>query len=161
MHESRYWTSLLQRTINNIRSNLRMCWCSDSSGRIQRRSFVQMSAKWSYKDIMDQNSLKWWLTIFVKFFADFRVSSVFSESVFNHRTFTAQQHWTGSTLSASWSLTFSRLTIYIYIYMSHRTANLQMLHNLRFFSSKCRLFHNTTLFGSCIIHILKTGCAKI
>ena len=30
-----------------------------------------------------------------------------------------------------------------------------------FFSSKCRLFHNTTLFGSCIIHILNTGSAKI
>jgi hypothetical protein len=30
-----------------------------------------------------------------------------------------------------------------------------------FFSSKCRLFHNATFFGSCIIHILRTGCAKI
>jgi hypothetical protein len=28
------------------------------------------------------------------------------------------------------------------------------------FSSKCRLFHNATLFGSCIICILHTGCAK-
>jgi hypothetical protein len=28
-------------------------------------------------------------------------------------------------------------------------------------SSKCRLFHNATFFGSCIIHILYTGCAKI
>ena len=28
-------------------------------------------------------------------------------------------------------------------------------------TSKCRLFHNTTFFGSCIIHILNTGCAKI
>ena len=63
--------------------------------------------------------------------------------------------------------------------MSYRTANLQMLHfiyystNIRteyfkhaahspfFFSSKCRLFHNATLFGSCVIHILYTGCAKI
>ena len=66
-----------------------------------------------------------------------------------------------------------------YIYMSYRTANLQMLHlyiystNIRteyfkhaahslfFSSSKCRLFHNDTFFGSCIIHILNTGCAKI
>jgi hypothetical protein len=24
-----------------------------------------------------------------------------------------------------------------------------------------RLFHNTTLFGSCIIHVLHTECAKI
>jgi len=30
-----------------------------------------------------------------------------------------------------------------------------------FFSSKCRLFQNATFFGSCIIHILHTECAKI
>ena len=29
------------------------------------------------------------------------------------------------------------------------------------FSSKCSLFHNANLFGSCIILILYTGCAKI
>ena len=37
-----------------------------------------------------------------------------------------------------------------------------MLHILRFFlSSRCRLFHNAIFFGSCNIHILNTGCAKI
>ena len=36
-----------------------------------------------------------------------------------------------------------------------------MLYNLHFFPSKCRLFHNATLFGFCITHILNTGCAKI
>jgi len=36
-----------------------------------------------------------------------------------------------------------------------------MLHTLRFFSSKYRLFHNVTFFGFCIIYILNTGCAKI
>ena len=37
-----------------------------------------------------------------------------------------------------------------------------MLYTLRFFfSSKCSLFHNANLFGSCIIHILYTVCAKI
>ena len=36
-----------------------------------------------------------------------------------------------------------------------------MLYTLRFFSSKCSLFHNANLFSSCIIHILYTGCAKI
>jgi hypothetical protein len=35
------------------------------------------------------------------------------------------------------------------------------LHTLLFFSSKCCLFDNSTFFGSCIIHILHTGCAKI
>jgi len=29
------------------------------------------------------------------------------------------------------------------------------------FSSKCSLFHNSNVFGSCIIHILYTGCPKI
>ena len=33
--------------------------------------------------------------------------------------------------------------------------------NCPFFpSSKCSLFHNSNVFGSCIIHILYTGCAK-
>ena len=36
-----------------------------------------------------------------------------------------------------------------------------MVHTPRFFSSKCILFHNSKVFGSCIIHILYTGCAKI
>ena len=36
-----------------------------------------------------------------------------------------------------------------------------MVYTLRFFSSKCNLFHNSSVFGSCIIHILYTGCAKI
>jgi len=37
-----------------------------------------------------------------------------------------------------------------------------MLYILRFFSSsKFSLFHNANMFGSCIIHILYTGCAKI
>ena len=39
---------------------------------------------------------------------------------------------------------------------------LNILYNLHFFfSSKYRLFHNATLFGFCIIHILNTECAKI
>ena len=28
-------------------------------------------------------------------------------------------------------------------------------------SSRCRLLHNAIFFGSCNIHILNTGCAKI
>ena len=36
-----------------------------------------------------------------------------------------------------------------------------MLYILRFFSSRSRLFHNAVFFGSCNIHILNTGCAKI
>ena len=37
-----------------------------------------------------------------------------------------------------------------------------MVYTLRFFFSlKCSLFHYSNLFGSCFIHILYTGCAKI
>ena len=37
-----------------------------------------------------------------------------------------------------------------------------MVYTLRFFlSSKRSLFHNSNVFGSCIIHILYTVCAKI
>ena len=35
------------------------------------------------------------------------------------------------------------------------------IHSPFFFSSNCSLFHNSSVFGSCIIHILYTGCAKI
>ena len=39
---------------------------------------------------------------------------------------------------------------------------LNMVYTLRFFfSSKCSLFHNSNIFGFCIIHILYTRCAKI
>ena len=36
-----------------------------------------------------------------------------------------------------------------------------MVYTLRFSPSKRSLFHNSNVFGSCIIHILYTECAKI
>jgi len=38
---------------------------------------------------------------------------------------------------------------------------LNMVYNLRFFSSKFILFHKSNIFDICIIYILYTGCAKI
>ena len=39
---------------------------------------------------------------------------------------------------------------------------LNMVYTLRFlFSSKCSVFHNSNVFGPCVIHILCTECAKI
>ena len=58
-------------------------------------------------------------------------------------------------------LTSKRYILYIY------SANIcteyfkHALYSPFFFSSKCSLFQNANLFGSCIIHILYTGCAKI
>jgi hypothetical protein len=50
---------------------------------------------------------------------------------------------------------------YIFFQQIYILNFLNMLHTIQFFSSKCCLFHNATFFGSCIIHILHTGCAKI
>jgi len=36
-----------------------------------------------------------------------------------------------------------------------------MVYTLRFFYLKYSLFHNSNLFGSCIIHILYTGVLKL
>ena len=58
-------------------------------------------------------------------------------------------------------LTSKRCILYIYS-TNIGTEILNMVYTLRlFFSSKCSLFHNSNVFGSCIIHILYTGCAKI
>ena len=75
------------------------------------------------------------------------------------------------------SLTFSRLMTYVYV-IPHRkppdvafyifnstnipTEFLNMLHILRFFLFKNAVyFIMLPFFGSCIIHVLNTGCAKI
>jgi len=36
-----------------------------------------------------------------------------------------------------------------------------MVYTLRIFSSKYCLFHNSNVFGACIIHILYTGVLKL
>ena len=39
-----------------------------------------------------------------------------------------------------------------------------MVYTVLFFlslSSKCSLFHNSNVFGSCVIHLLYTGCAQL
>jgi hypothetical protein len=51
---------------------------------------------------------------------------------------------------------------YIFFQQIYVLNFLNMLHTLRFsLSSKCRLFHNSTYYGSCIIHMLHTGYAEI
>jgi hypothetical protein len=51
---------------------------------------------------------------------------------------------------------------FIYIFSTNISTEYfkHAAHSL-FFSPKCRLFHNATFFGSCIIHILHTERAKI
>jgi len=57
-------------------------------------------------------------------------------------------------------LTSKRCILYIYS-TNIVTEYLNMVYTLLFFSSKCSLFHNSNVFGSCFIHILYTVCAKI
>jgi hypothetical protein len=51
----------------------------------------------------------------------------------------------------------------LYIYSTNRGTEYlkQGIYSPFFSSSKCSLFHNSNVFGSCIIHILYTECAKI
>jgi len=53
------------------------------------------------------------------------------------------------------------VAFYIFFSTTISTEYFKHAAHSPFFSSKCRLFHNATFFGSCIIHILHTGCAKI
>ena len=58
-------------------------------------------------------------------------------------------------------LTFKGFILYIYS-TNIGTEYFKYGVNSPFFSpSKCSLFHNSNVFGYCIIHILYTGCAKI
>ena len=59
-------------------------------------------------------------------------------------------------------LTSKRCILYIYSTNIGTEYFKHALYSPFFFlSSKCSLFHNANLFGSCIIHILYTGCAEI
>ena len=53
-----------------------------------------------------------------------------------------------------------KVAFYIFIQQIYLLNILNMLYTLLFFSSKCSLFHNSNVYGSCI-RILYTGCAKI
>jgi len=56
----------------------------------------------------------------------------------------------------------SKVAFYIFIQQILGTEYFKHgIYSPFFFSSKCGLFHNSNVFGSCIIHILYTGCAKI
>jgi hypothetical protein len=87
------------------------------------------------------------------FFLKFVESALLNVSL---NPLTLNGHYSGRTAPLT-----SRHCISIFFQKISLLNILKMLHNLRFFlSSKCCLFHNVTLFGSCIIHILNTGVLK-
>ena len=58
-------------------------------------------------------------------------------------------------------LTSKRCILYVYSTNIGTEYFKHALYSPFLSSSKCSLFHNANLFGSCIIHILYTGSAKI
>jgi hypothetical protein len=84
-------------------------------------------------------------------------------------------YWCGSAgvgwyPTAGWCITYSgrtapliskRCILYIY---STNIGTEYFKHGIYcpfFSSSKCSLFHNSVVFGSCVIHILNTGVVKL
>ena len=69
---------------------------------------------------------------------------------------TPNDHYSGRTAPLT-----SKVAFYIFNQQIKVLIILNMVDTLRFFFSKYSLFHNSNVFGTCIIHILYTGCAKI
>ena len=80
---------------------------------------------------------------------------------------TSNDHHSGRTASLTSKRCIIYIYIYIYIYIHIYIQQIQvlnilnMVYTLRVFLFKIQFFHNSNVFGSCIIHILYTGCAKI
>ena len=70
---------------------------------------------------------------------------------------TPNDHYSGCTAP----LTFKCRILYIYSTNIGTEYFKQGIYSPFFFSSKCSLFHNSNVFGSCIIQILYSGFAKI
>ena len=64
-------------------------------------------------------------------------------------------------MSRTAPLTSKHCILYIYSTNVSTEYFKHALYSPFFPSSKCSLFHNANLFGSCIIHILHIGCAEI
>jgi len=70
---------------------------------------------------------------------------------------TPNDHYSGRTAP----LTSKRCILNIYSTNIVTEYFKHSIYSSFFSSSKCSLFHNSNVFGSCIIHTLHTGCAKI
>ena len=59
------------------------------------------------------------------------------------------------------TLTLKRCILYIYSTDIGTEYFKRGIYSSFFFSSKCSLFHNSNVFGSCFIHVLYTGVLKL
>ena len=70
---------------------------------------------------------------------------------------TPNDHYSGRTAP----LTSKRFMLYIYSTNIGTEYFKHGIYSPFFFPSKCSLFHNSNIFGSCIIHVLYTGVLKL
>jgi len=90
-----------------------------------------------------------------KFTLKYTILSLLHVSVFN--PLKPNDHYSGRTAP----LTSKRCILYIYSTNIGTEYFKHGLYSPFFSSSKCSLFHNSNIFGACIIHISCTECAKI
>jgi len=88
---------------------------------------------------------------------DLDVEYTWKDQVLAVNPLTTNDPYSGRTAS----LTSKRSILYIYSTNIDTEYFKHSIYSPFFFSSKCSLFHNSNVFGSCIIHILCTECAKI
>jgi len=68
----------------------------------------------------------------------------------------------GEVVKTGWHVVRTSKRCILYIYSTNTgTEYFQRGIYSPFFFSNCSLFRNSNVFGSCIIHILYTWCAKI
>ena len=76
---------------------------------------------------------------------------------FSFNPLTPSDHYSGRTAP----LTSKRCILCIYSTNTGTEYFKHAIYSPFFLSSNCSLFQNSNVFGSCFIHILYTGCAKI
>jgi hypothetical protein len=121
-------------------------------------TLIQKSSGYSmYHQIQNSGSLFCPHNLFICFITFSRKSILFPQPNFLFNPLTPNDHYSGRTAPR----TSKRFILYIYSTNIGTEYFKHGIYSKVFFSSKCSLFHNSNIFGSCIIHILFTGCAKI
>ena len=94
---------------------------------------------------------------FKKKYPNIRIFCIYGGLAVPINPLTPNDHYSGRTAP----LTSKRCILYIYSTNIGTEYFKHCIYSSFYFSSKCSSFHNSNVFGSCIIHILYTGSAKI
>ena len=127
----------------------------------RQNSFVGRTVCISWSMLVTAKSWERWMTLKLRIKQKIRLCNSIQHQATFLRHFTLNRLTPNDPyMGRTAPLTSKRCILYIY---STNIGTEYFKHALYspFFSSKCSLFHNAKLFGSCIIHILYTGCSKI